>query len=287
MSYAKEKKMTSYFCSSSQESLWNRFPELIFLKLPIVVPQDNLYKPTTVISDGSSINDSDSEQVGVKLARLLLELGYVTIKSCNNKNMLTLGYPNNSVEDFVKLQIHQRLTSTSDVSELANEFLNDNKISSLFASANTVRRMISPKHHNVYLKESGYHVLLAQILMMIGAPFSMEEGSSLGYSDLLVVTSQNIYTIELKIIRSQMKITESTISGLLKSALNQISARDYTKNSSFIRNLVLSGRSENEIIEVGLVASVEGFEAYSYRPYRSNHTATTVRLRQEEAATLG
>jgi len=106
--YAKEKVIAPYFCSSSQEPIWNRYPELISLKLPIFVPQDDLYKPTSVISATKIMQDSDDESVGVRLARLLLEAGYVTIKNrCKDSNLLTLNYPNESVANFVKSQIFQ------------------------------------------------------------------------------------------------------------------------------------------------------------------------------------
>ena len=151
---------------------------------------------------------------------LLFQTGYLTIKQKNRKTKkITLGFPNNEVEEAFSLYLLSKLTidqtdRTSTILFDIEDAFTENKIEKFIKYVNILFKGIS--YNITEDKENYYHSLFYMIMKILGFDIEVEIETIDGRIDAIVKTETHIYVIEFKINQSA------------KVAINQIKEKEYT-----------------------------------------------------------
>ena len=143
------------------------------------------------------------------LLPLLFQTGYLTIKKHNLRTKkLTLGFPNDEVEEAFSLYMLSKLTidqtdQTSTILIDIEESFTNNKIEKFIKYVNILFKGIS--YNIVVDKESYYHSLFYMIMKILGFDIEVEIETIDGRIDAVVKTETNIYILEFKINQSAEK----------------------------------------------------------------------------------
>ena len=135
---------------------------------------------------------------------ILYQSGYLTIKSYRrDRNLYTLGFPNNEVRTGFADCLYQHVTNNKPANLSRSEFLDayydfrdDDNLPAFIEAIKTF--FASVPYHLDNGNEHHYHALLYTLLTAFGADVRAEEPSAKGRSDLVLKMSKGIYVMELK-----------------------------------------------------------------------------------------
>jgi len=159
--------------------------------------------------DDLTINEQIFESYtldNLELRSLLFQTGYLTIKSMDDRGMVTLGYPNREVEEamtshLIGTLLHRSpLDSTRPVVQLETAFL-ENKPGKAVEVINAMLKDV-PSLLFDGEKEHFYHALVHLHFRYLGFFIQSEVHTSDGRMDAVVYTPERIFLLEFKIDQS-------------------------------------------------------------------------------------
>jgi hypothetical protein len=175
---------------------------------------------------------------GIPLIPLLLQTGYLTIKSYdpNTKNY-TLDYPNKEVQSSLLTHILKHITETPISSVISYVFnlqqsLKNNTLGVFFS---TLQEFFAGVPYDLHISlERYYQTIFYVIMKLIGAKISTEVKTNIGRMDAVIETKSHIYILEFK------------LDGTGQEALSQIEEKKYyEKYLGSTKQVLLIGISFN------------------------------------------
>lgn len=223
---------------------------LNYLKGHELSSPDAFNKPLSITMD--ELESSRSYQ-DISLNALLMQAGYLTIKSKLNMAEVELGYPNKEVElSMARLYADELLRNVNrldiGISTLAR-MLDTESAEAVVDHFNRVLNALDYQRYPIRDESScRSHV---QVLLMGGAMLpDVEKHSALGRSDLEVRTSHRVWVFEFKFARETSEVED-----LLKEAADQIKTQRYgiTPHGKELLRVALVFDSENRQFAAKLV----------------------------------
>jgi hypothetical protein len=166
------------------------------------------------------------------VGRLLLEAGYVTIKSATNATLL-LDHPNQEIRDFIKSDFLDTFLRTwsgsAEFVAAQNKILSGNgNITALISYFNDGILSLSYLHAHILQKESTWVFAIRQILWSMGAEFGVETSNLIGRSDVILFIGDTQYVLEFKVVEANGKYDK--LHKVALGALKQVEDKMYGVN---------------------------------------------------------
>jgi hypothetical protein len=205
----------SFFQAQAFRNFWFESGTPTFL--PKLMRRKGVYRVDTFEVDETTLGNYDLERL--ELTPVLFQTGYLTLKSCDEYGLFTLGYPNREVQASMSMYLlaewsHQEATyATPMVVNLHKAFLR-NDIPAVIEIIKTVFKKIP---YQIFLqdREAYYHSLIYLTFFYLGQYSEAEVNESNGRVDCVVKTATHIYILEFKLDKTA------------QAAIAQIKARDY------------------------------------------------------------
>ena len=202
---------------SSLDNYWFQTGTPTFL---IKLLQKNNYDLESVTRPTLNALDLGSFELdNIPLSSLLLQTGYLTIKSFDQKtNNYTLGIPNKEVNNSFTRQLVNAFTmlpidKSIQYARLITHAFSQNDMSQL---QEKLQEFFNRMHYTAHIdSEHNLQFVLYAIFALIGVAVDPEVATSLGRADLIVSFKKLIYIIELKFNQTA------------KKALQQIQDKQY------------------------------------------------------------
>lgn len=148
---------------------------------------------------------------------LLFQTGYLTIKNFDAKsNLYELGYPNREVDESLNdalLSAYRNVFPGGDsiaVKDNLGEALKKKDIEGMILALDTIISTI-PYDHWVAESESIFHIIAHLSFRKLGLDVSSEPHSSKGRCDIIILTDQYIYALELKLNSTPAKALQQIL----------------------------------------------------------------------------
>ena len=177
---------------------------------------------------------------------LLFQTGYLTIKHKDDRNIYTLGYPNDEVKESMLEHLigafrHGGVTRSHPiVMDLTDAFKNDD-IENVISIINTLFASI-PNQIFINKKEAYFHSVVYLAFQFLGQYIDAEVNTASGRIDAVLQTNTHIYVIEFKLDKGA------------KEAIQQIKdkgyADKYQHSKKIVKLLGISfGSKEKKVVE--------------------------------------
>ena len=132
---------------------------------------------------------------------LLLQTGYLTIKTVNDDETFTLDYPNQEVRNaFAQFLLSEYAHTSPSVPHSANimSALRKNDVKRAIEIIHNLIQAV-PDHNYIHHQEKFFHALVHLIFTIIGADARSELHTPAGRMDTAVLTSDRIFIFEFKL----------------------------------------------------------------------------------------
>ena len=167
---------------------------------------------------------------------VLYQSGYLTIKDYDDdRDMYTLGFPNEEVRRGFAGSLFQYITDTKSDNRLRSGFLNayydfrdTDDLSAFIEAIKTFFASVPYNWEKENRNEHYYHALLYTLLVAFGADVRAEELSAKGRADQTLLMPKGIYVMELKYERLRVGEQSSGID-TVQAALDQIDRKGYAE----------------------------------------------------------
>lgn len=238
-----------YWTRTATKSLFSVYPKLASLVLPLNVTADFL-EGRHPITGGT--NDESYQYV----ARALVEAGYATISRVFRDGTVEIDYPNDEIRQTLRKNFNEWFLRSAD-DPLNQEYLvtlekfKQGNISALVLLTNQIRSCLTFDHRKAFSQETMWTATFYEQPQRANVLCDLEGKSILGSSDIVFITAEILYIVELKLVRKS-KSTEQFVKAA-SEALQQIINKQY-ENTSFARN---NRKAYNKILRVALIASSE------------------------------
>ena len=196
--FSSGRRKQPYWINSSSQSIYNVFPTLSSLILPVNITILSLRK----WYDPFTADNWWSEEC---MARAMIEAGYATITRVYPTGEVEVGYPNDEIkhalaEDFKT----QFLCKNSPSVVLLKTTLQQGNISAFITWCNSLRASLTLQlgaPEVAYKNESNWVTFLHQLLQVAGAPCDViGDSSSSRQSDVMFIVNETLYIINFKLI---------------------------------------------------------------------------------------
>jgi len=215
----------SFWTQTSSQSLMKTFPVVSTVRFPLIMPGNSLTLPRSPMV---LINKVSDESVG----RLLLEMGYATIKSVSASN-LTLDYPNEEIRDYIKSDFLAFFFQTSPCSFAFDAVKmsvlgGDGNVTALISYINQGIQSVSYVYASMLQKEAFWVLHTRLALWCMNAEFSSETTNLNGRSDMLLFIGNTQYILEFKVVDANGN--KKRLTKVAHEALEQVERNSYEEN---------------------------------------------------------
>jgi Predicted AAA-ATPase/PD-(D/E)XK nuclease superfamily len=170
------------------------------------------------------------QQDELDIDSLLLQTGYLTIKTVTKEHTFMLNYPNQEVKQAFSRFLLSEYTKTKTTSLHHVEILralDNNNVKKVMEVLNQLIQAI-PDQNYIQKEEKFFHAVIHLIFTMIGTDVRYEFHTPIGRADTVVITSERIFIFEFKVNESA------------EDALQQIIDKRYAEALRY-RNLPIIG----------------------------------------------
>jgi hypothetical protein len=132
---------------------------------------------------------------------LLLQTGYLTIKSINPYGLFVLNYPNEEVKQAFGQFLLSEYTSTPvtvPYGSTIKNALDQNNLAQVVKIINDLIQAV-PDQNYIKNEEKFFHAIIHLIFTMVGTDVRSEVHTPIGRMDTVVITAQRIFLFEFKI----------------------------------------------------------------------------------------
>ena len=247
-----------YWINSSSQSIYNVFPTLSSLILPVNITTLSLKKQY----DPFTADNGWSEEC---MARAMIEAGYATITRVYPTGEVEVGYPNDEIrhalaEDFKS----QFLSKHSPSVVLLKTTLQQGNISAFITCCNSLRALLTLKPGVpgvVYMHESNWVAVLYQLLQVACVPCDLGgDSNSLEHSDVMFIVNETVYIVKFKLITEALSTPAyATIATDALTSLQSVENREY-EESAFVQSHLHTAagiveEGVKDVIYISLLAS--------------------------------
>ena len=245
-----------YWINSSSQSIYNVFPTLSSLILPVNITALSLKK----WYDPFTVDNGWSEEY---MARAMIEAGYATIIRVYPTGEVEVGYPNDEIRQALREDFKtQFLSKHSPSVVLLTKTLQQGNIFAFIMTCNSLRALLTfhPGAPGVdYKNESNWVSFLHQLLQVTGVPCDLVGGnnstSSRSY-DVMFIVNETLYIVKFKLITEALSTpTLATIATEAIMSLQCVENREYEESAFVHSHTAAGGYGVKDVLYIGLLAS--------------------------------
>jgi hypothetical protein len=237
----------NFFFSGRYENYWFQTGTPSFL-VKLLSKRFEYQLQEKEVSDFILENFVLEQQDELDLDSLLLQTGYLTIKTITNDHTFILKYPNHEVKQAFNRFLLSEYTKTKTTSLHHVEILralDANDVKKVIGVLNNLIQAI-PDQNYLKNEEKFFHAVIHLIFTMIGTDVRYEFHTPIGRADTVVITQERIFIFEFKVDDSA------------ENALQQIIDKRYAEALRY-RNLPIIG------IGVSFQTAFKGISAHQIK----------------------